>query len=261
MRLRLGLWFAVATCLAGGLLAGSGCSSSSNRAPTDAGGSDDAGGHDAIAEAVAADASDAGALGCHPIDVSGFQPPAYIGPHASSLACNGFNGDGGLVQSYRDSCLDLGATYGSCAALAVPDAGSAACYGCLVTPENPGASSAGVVATVGTVVVVNYAACIELVDPTDAGVSCAHALSAGAACVEYACKSTCPITDDVSLAAFVACTNEASSGACVGYVFPADLCIATEQGDGGTAVAKICFAGNDAQEHYLSFAHYLCGGS
>jgi len=209
--------------------------------------------------------TDDGSPGCHPINVSGFQPPDYPPAGSVSRACDGFNADGGLVTSYGDACLGINATYGSCAAFTVAsfasgDSGAAfACYDCLVTSENPEGGVYGAVVQ-GTIPVVNYSQCIEVADP-DAGDPCAQSLYSAAACAEYACKSSCPVTDESSQQAFVQCTNEALSGACVGYAFPAETCELSEQGDGGTLVATECFAGSTAEDHYLSIAHYLCGGN
>jgi hypothetical protein len=247
----------------------SGCSGSSSKTPLAEAGANDAtrpaeatvdagvpGPFDAGAEA----GSDAGGEGCHPGNVSGYRPPAYVGASTVSLACDGFNVEGGLVQSYGDACLGHAATYATCAAFAVPDAaGAAGCYGCLVTTESPDASTYGAV-VVATIPVVNYNGCIQMVDPSEAGVSCAHALSAAYGCYEYACKAACPITDETSRAAFVTCANEAASGACAGYTLPGQACLTAEQGDGGTSVATICFAGTTAEDHYFSVAHHFCGG-
>jgi hypothetical protein len=241
----------------------SGCqSSSSGSSPVeDAAAAPDAGGIGLPADPIAADAAagpNADAGGCHPINVSGFRPPPAVSARARSHACDGFNGDGGLVPSYGDDCLGVGSTYASCAAFALPDAaGAAECYGCLVTPETPDASSYGVVA-VAPIAVVDYAGCIQMVDPTDAGASCAREARTAYACDEYACKSTCPVTDDKSLAALTACMNEASSGGCAGYYLPAQACVAAEQGQ--SAVANICFGGSQIEGHYLAFANYACGG-
>jgi hypothetical protein len=247
-------------------LACSGCTSAPNDPAPDGGAGDAARrdvstlGGDAGDGAVEA-GSDADSGGCHPMNVSGFQPPPYPSPPARSLACSGQNGDGGLVALYGEACLGHAATYGSCAAFGAPDAASAAaCVGCLLTPENWDASLNAVVVS-APIPVVNYAVCIQDVDPTDAGISCARALYAAGACVEYACESTCPVTDDVSRAAFEVCTNEAWSGPCAGYALLADSCVGAENDDGGTPVATVCFAGTSKQDHYLAIAHYVCGGS
>jgi hypothetical protein len=212
---------------------------------------------------VALDAAlDAGASACHPVGVSGFQPGAYIGPLVRSMACDGFNGEGGLVEAYGNACLSHNATYESCAGLSPPDAATAsACLACLVTPERTDASQYGVVIATNASPIVNYFGCIQALDPTEAGVSCAHALDEAAQCADYACESVCPVSDDSSQAAFLACFNEALTGACLDHALRAQSCLATEQGDGGTPIAKVCFGGTTAEDHYSATARYFCGGS
>jgi hypothetical protein len=246
LRVRWG-WVVVATA---------GCTGGSIAAPR---GGDAEAGSEATAPLVDA-ASDVDGGACRPGDVSGFEPPSSVPPAAVSLACNGYGGDGGLVQSYANACLGYSATYATCAGFAAPDAGgAAACYACLTTPESPDASSYGVVVA-ASMPVVNYAACIEAVDPTSAGRSCALALYVAASCADYACKAACPVVDQASLDAYTTCINTALYGACTGYTFES-ACLATEKGDGGTPVASVCFAGPSTVSHYLSIAQLLCGGS
>jgi hypothetical protein len=188
----------------------------------------------------------------HPPPVS----PDFI---ARTSACAGFGGEGGLVQAYGDACLGHSATFDSCAAFEVPDAaGASDCYDCLVTPESPDASYGA--AAFAVVPVVTYSACVKTLDPTDAGASCGQVLAATYACFEQACKAACPVTDEASRVAFVDCTNQAATGACLGYALAGQTCSTDEQGDGGTPVATVCFGGVTAEDHFLSVAHYLCGG-
>jgi hypothetical protein len=241
---------------------GSGCAPASNLAG-DSGvplgdGAVDAN-DEGFATADSGDTLDADAGGCHPMSLAGFQPPAVV-PSYRSLACRGFNGDGGLVQSYGDACIGHSSTYDRCTGFAVPDAaGAAECYRCLASVESPDASSYGAV-VVATIPFVNYAGCVQLLDPTDAGASCAQTATATAICAEYACQAACPVTDQASSNAYTACWNEATSGACAGYWLRAQACLTAEVGDGGTPVGTICFAGSTAEDHYFSVAHYLCGG-
>jgi hypothetical protein len=185
-----------------------------------------------------------------------------VAPSTRSSACADFEGDGGLVESYGDQCLSVVATYDSCRAFVVPDGGAGApCYACLVTPYDPDAGSSSYGVVIGAAMpTVNYFGCIQAVDPSDAGVSCAHALNAAVACADYACRPTCPVVDDVSLIAYNHCLENALSGACIEYSLPAKLCMDAEKGDGGTPVGSACFAGISALDHYLAMAHYFCGG-
>jgi hypothetical protein len=130
-------------------------------------------------------------------------------------------------------------------------------YDCLVTVVTPDINSAGVV-FVDPVPFVNYASCINAVDDTDAGTSCAIAPHQAYECTAYACMPFCPaITDEASQAALTTCMNQAATGSCAGYNAPAAACAAAEMGAGDTAVAT-CFAGQNPQEHYLGAARYFC---
>jgi hypothetical protein len=213
-------------------------------------------------EGSSVDATDEGTdgalVGCLPASVSGFQPPPFhsIQP---SMACSGFFGDSGLVQAYGDDCIGHSSSYEACSALRVPDAaGAADCYSCLVTVADVDSGQYGAVVKL-TRPVVDYAGCVESLDPTDAGAACANTIAAAASCVDYACARQCPITDQASSDAFIVCSNVATSGACDGYWLRARACIAQEIGDAGTAVASICFAGATTEDDYLSIAHYFCG--
>ncbi len=251
------LWCCVG--VGGVMSACEGCSDPSNTRPASSPFIDEAG--DAPMDAMT-DIADAApdAEGCHPGDVSGFVPPSGVPDAAISLACNGQNGDGGLVPSYGDACLGVSATYDSCTGFAAAEGGSAAaCYACLVKPAREIASSYAVVVA-AAIPVVNYSGCIETLDPTAAGKSCAVTFAATASCADYACKPTCPVLDETSFSAYVTCTNEALYGACAGYTLESIACLAAEEGDGGTPVASTCFAGATAEDHYLSIAHFICGG-
>jgi hypothetical protein len=275
MLVRFALFCFVPTCIAAGAALGSGCTGASKALAPDGGDgaampSDSAVdvSDDGFAATDAGDMSDSDggvapdAGRCHPGSATGFQPPTVAPPaYAPSLACNGFNDDGGLVASYGAACLGHASTYESCAAFAAPDAaGASACYRCLTTTESPDASAYGAVAVV-TVPFVNYGGCAQLLDPTDAGASCALVATAAAFCSEYVCKPSCPITDQASFNEYMACWNAANAGPCIGYWLGMVSCLQAEQGDGGTPVANVCFGGQTAEDHYRSFASYLCGGS
>jgi hypothetical protein len=202
------------------------------------------------------DAQGEAAGACIPTSISGFAPPPFNGVHARSLACEGLGGDGGLVQALGDACFGPMATYAACASFAAPeDAG--ACLDCLLPLGVVDGGPGGVVAKVENAPVVNYSACIALVDP-QMGPACASAIYRATACAAFACRS-CPVTDGDSLSAFLACTDAAATGACFGLHIAALACVAAEEGDGGTAVAVTCFPGPHIEDNYLSFAHELCG--
>jgi hypothetical protein len=213
-------------------------------------------------EAASDDAPEVAMPSCHPMNVSGFVPPSYVGPSVRSAACAALDGGGGVAQAYGDSCLGNSATYGLCAGFSPGDAaGADACYTCLVSSRRPDASAYGVAIEEETVGVVNYFGCIQALDPTDAGISCAHAVQLLVYCVDYACRAACPpITDHLSRGAYQSCTDEALRGGCLGYALSAQQCVSIEQGDGSTPVATVCFGGKTEEDHFLAAAHYFCGG-
>jgi hypothetical protein len=212
-------------------------------------------GHDAAPEA-----------GCAPGSVAGFVVPPYVHAQSQAIICQDSE-DAWFAQQ----CFGAGATLESCAAYATsnaadagPDAGpfitSNGCAACLVTPANSDAGYGPGVA--GTIVTPNLAGCIELADVNATGLSCAQAVQAAADCADYACKTTCPVTDDASRAAYIACTTAASTGACSTYTLAAQACIATELGDGGTAasqrVQQWCFSSSDPATQIAELALFFC---
>jgi hypothetical protein len=128
-----------------------------------------------------------------------------------------------------------------------------------VTPYDLDASFWGAVIGV-TVPTVNYIGCVEALDTTSAGTSCAAEVAAAEGCAGYACTANCPVTDDPSWNAFSTCTDSALAGACTGYKLRALACLVAEQGDGGTPIATICLPGMTAEDHYLAIAKHFCAG-
>jgi hypothetical protein len=251
------------------ILAIAACANHSSAAPAAAGNAETSTGEAAIDtdatpidDDSALDASldtalDAASEACHPGSVSGFQPAVFVPSHPSHV-CNGFNGEGGLVEGYGRACIGHTKSFDACAAFAAPDAAAAAaCYNCLTSPERADASSYGAVVVVG-IPFVNYSGCIQVVDP-EAGTSCSQALTAAATCNKYACRSTCSTAEYPSFDTFQGCWDEATSGACAGYWFTVQSCVAAEQGDGGTPVGRTCFPGT-VEDNYWSVARLLCGG-
>jgi hypothetical protein len=269
MRLRIGISCATITCAGAALATAASCVTSNNSpgpGGTDASfseaGSPDTGSVQPIEDAGAdtaipdsAPATDAPVdAGCSPR--SGFQPTAYV-PATNSLDCIGSPIQGALATD----CFNDAATYASCAGFADAgfDAGvdTNACLACLVSPEDSDAGYGAVVQ--GVVPVLNVAGCIQLGDPSDAGYTCAAAVQAAWACAEYACKSSCPVSDDPSRAAYVACTELAATGVCSAYTQLAQACVAAEVDGGSPTVAMYCFDGaNDAGET-LTLLDFFCG--
>jgi hypothetical protein len=249
MRVRWRVWCGLALGVGAPITAAIGCSAPSHGTASDAGvrlGPSSDGGLDPLNEGStgieASSVHDAEGGACHPGSLSGFHPPPSV-PSTRSLACNGFNGDGGLVQAYGHACIGHAATYASCAAQSATDAATAAaCFHCLVSQASPSATDYGP-AVVLSVPEVNYPGCLLLLDPTEAGVSCAQAF-----------------TSEASFEAYNACFNEATTGACVSYFFNLETCMVAEMGDGGAIAGTACFGGATIEADFLSIAKLICGG-
>ena len=222
----------------------------------------DAGEDASVPDALPADDAPTDAGACIPMNTARYAPRTFQYAEAGSTACAGFGGDGGLIQAYGDACFGHGATFAACAGFAFPqpdaDPAAASCVQCLLTVETPDAAY-GAVGLI-TVPMIDYPACIQATDPTDAGAACAQAVSQVALCAEYACKSACPVVDDSTQATYLNCWNEAWTSVCAGYGAAASACLAAERADGGTPTAQLCFPGPTDEANYLSIARLLCGG-
>jgi hypothetical protein len=202
--------------------------------------------------------------GCSPIAITGFTVPPYVHAQFQNILCQNSQ-DAWFAQQ----CFGTGATLESCAAFATsapadagPDAepviGIGSCSACLVTPADSDAGYGPGVA--GTIVTPNVAGCIELTDESAMGLACAEAVQAAADCVDYACRTSCPVvTTDVARAEYLACTQVAATGVCNTYTQAAQACIATEIGDGGNSnVEQWCFSSSDPATQYAQLALYFC---
>jgi hypothetical protein len=187
---------------------------------------------DAFDAADAADAFDANP-GCVPGSVAAFVAPPYV--HANpqrGVFCNDQQD-----QDMASLCLDA-AAYDACSTFATTgdDGGVPAnCGACLVTTEDAGDGGSYGPSIVGTAAAPNVAGCIELADPTDGGLACAMAVQAAWKCAEFSCAQNCPVTDDPSRAAYVACLSAAAAGPCAAYAAAASSCLAFELDAGGPA--------------------------
>jgi hypothetical protein len=205
--------------------------------------------------------------GCAPGNVSGFQVPPYVHANPQQLDCIA-NFDNHEDYWFAQQCFSDAATLETCAAFAssgYPDAGpeggpviqEPSCGPCLLTPQITDAGWGPGVQ--GTIVVPNLAGCIELADESDAGLSCAMAVQAASACVDFACKTACPVSDDPSRLAYIACTQTAATTVCNSYTQAAQACIAAEIGDSGTSqVQANCFSSTDPTTQYGNLAAFFC---
>jgi hypothetical protein len=203
--------------------------------------------------------------GCGPIDITGFVVPPYVSAQGQSIYCNDSED-----YWFSQQCFGPGATLETCANFATssaadagPDAGpfitSSGCAACLLTAASNDAGTGWGPGVAGTIVTPNLAGCIELADNSPTGIACAQTVQAAAQCVDYACRTSCPVTDDASRAAYLACTATAATGVCGTYTAAANVCIANEIGDAGpTNVSTWCFAGPDTTTQYAEMALFFC---
>lgn len=218
----------------------------------------DSGQLDAAAEAAVE-------AGCGPTSIAGFVVPPYVNATPQNIYCNDSED-----YWFSQQCFGPGATLETCASFASssaadagPDAGpfiqSSGCAACLLTPAVNDAGTGWGPGVAGTIVTPNLAGCIELADNSAMGLACAQTVQAAAQCVDYACRTSCPVTDDASRAAYIACTSTAATGVCATYTAAASVCIANEIGDAGpTNVGNWCFAGPDVTTQYAEMALFFC---
>jgi hypothetical protein len=212
----------------------------------------DAGPDTAIPDAppdVVVDAADA-APGCSPMPITAFAPGALA---ATNNPYQGqcYNGEWTTVV---DDCVADGSTIETCSGF-VGDAATA-CINCLVTPQSNDAGYGPIID--GIVYAPNVAGCIAVSDTSNAGQACALAVQNAAACAQYACQTRCPVTDDTSRSAFLACTSAAATGVCATYTAAAASCVSSET-DASFEVAQNCFNGATPDDQYSNLAFYFCG--
>ncbi len=204
------------------------------------------------------DAADANP-GCVPTGLA-FAPKAYVPAHAQTFDCSNDSQDLALAQACIGDASTLDACVNFAAQNAAEDGGvPATCSACLLTPEGNDAGTYGP-AIVGSITVPNLAGCIELADPTDAGVGCAMAIQRAWECAEVQCNPNCAVTDEPSHAAFVACTaTAATNSVCNSYTVAANACLATEAVDGGPfAVTAFCVGAGDPVTQFEDIARFFC---
>jgi len=204
--------------------------------------------------------------GCAPRAITGFVAPPYIHGTGEGFVC-GFDSTEPTILA--NDCYGDASTYTACNSFgAVGDddaAVPAQCLSCLISPEG---SDAGYGAMIQSVVLVpNLAGCIEGVDQTDAGLSCAMAIQAAWECAEFACKTACPVSDEASQQAYIHCTGEAEGTVCAAYTTAASNCIAAEQAafaeagtnsNGAGAMNAFCFGGSTPASQAADIAAYFC---
>lgn len=265
--LRLGMTCTAATCAAGAIItAFTDCedSSSPSANPT----FDASIGFDApspvpttpvpIAEAGPDVVDATTAPGCAPASMAGFVPPAYVRANNQTFDCPSH--EGAFLTS---SCFGDASTVSACSAF--PDAGvpdgstvSAQCNTCLRSDEIPDGGTYGPFIRAGGTTVPNVAGCVEIADQTDAGFSCAVSIQAAAVCVDRACRPSCPVTDNPSRAAYVACTKLAAAGTCLTFAQAALACSKDESDASTSNAQQFCFSSADPFTQFEKLAAYFC---
>ena len=204
------------------------------------------------------DASNEGsapATSCHPGSVETFVAPAYRPATSPGRgAC-----DPMLISDYYASCLAPpqsepdaapGASKSRCDGFAQshPD-----CAACITTAES--ASAYGPLVLVDGFVQANVAGCVEVEDPSDR--LCAMAQQALSDCELWACAVNCPVTDQVSFAAYGACAAQADANGCQAY-YAAAQCLSAEVEAGDAGAEKACLA-PDFMTFYSAIVPMFCG--
>jgi hypothetical protein len=204
--------------------------------------------------------------GCAPRAITGFVPPPYVHGTGEGFACNVLSPEPTILAN---DCFGDASTYSTCNSFASTGnddaAVSAQCLSCLISPEGSDAGYGGMIQSV--VLVPNLAGCIEGVDQTDAGLSCAMAIQAAWECAEFACKTACPVSDEASQEAYIHCNGEAEGTVCAAYTTAAANCIAAEQAafdeagtnpNGAGAMNAFCFGGSTPATQAADIAAYFC---
>ena len=134
---------------------------------------------------------------------------------------------GGQLMDFTAFCLS-GGNPTACSTWQ-GDTNNATCMACLFGPTTQG----GVVPTAAQgLSFANLPGCIDLVDTTTNGATCASALEPSMQCDLFACQSC-----NADPTAFQTCTNavNGSGGACAGYYDMSQSACAPEYADGGAA--------------------------
>jgi hypothetical protein len=260
MRHRIGISCAAISCLGSTLVALASCEDSSSSPSQGLDGSvspdvsrPDVSTPDASTSDTYVPPNDASLdAGCSPHDLSGFTVPAYVPAREQMFVCLSSQ-----YEALAEACVGDASTQSACASFATGNDGGidSNCASCF-DPANVDAGIGPLVR--GSVIAPNVAGCVETAERSDAGFDCARAIAAAAACVEYACKPSCPVTDEPSRHAYLACASAAATGVCAIYTQAANTCATTLAAD-NSQVSNFCFppdAGPVVQ--FSQIARYFC---
>ena len=150
--------------------------------------------------------------------------------------------------------------------LRVPDAGipdgstvSAQCNSCLRSDEAPDGGTYGPSIRVGGTTVANVAGCVEIANRRTPGSRARWQSRRPRSASNRACRPSCPVTDNPSRAAYVACTKLAAAGTCL--TFP-QAAVALLERDGRLGheqrATKFCFSSSNPFTQFEKLAAYFC---
>jgi hypothetical protein len=265
--LRFGMTCTAATCAAGALLATlTNCEDDPNIGTGTFDGSSPAfdapPGSDATPIPLPDGGVDAAPTGCTPASMAGFVPPPYVPARNQTFDCNDYQNHS-QTMALANVCFADASTVAACAAF--PDAGvldgaviPPACATCLRRDEADTDGGYGAsISLRGTITVANVAGCVQIANDSDAGFACAQALQAAAICVDRSCRDSCPVTNETTRDAYIACTKAAAATSCSTFAQAAAGCAAAEV-DAGDRAREFCFSSADPVANFDKIAAFFC---
>jgi hypothetical protein len=156
------------------------------------------------------------------------------------------------IATFGSACLALGgpSSPDACAAFAAPDAATAPCAACILTPDSSSTYGPLIAHDHGTFITPNVAGCIELTAPGQ--LSCAKAEAALLGCQLAACEANCPVHDTVTRSAYDACALAADTSGCQPYSTMA-ACVSSLD----AAAASVC--SGSFMDFYNAVVPLFCG--
>jgi len=268
--------------LAGAVVGGTGCSSSSGGGtPTEDAGNphhDAAIGHDTgtthhdahvvVTKDSAADTKsnpppgDSGggdaAAECSPGSVASYSPTTYVPAVVAPGVCSA-----SAISAFVAACgFSMSASDSACLAWLAANVtdGGASCGNCIVGPKNNGAVwLAPGIGDAFTNSYPNYAACMQVLDPTN-GATCGAAFNNVDSCLDIACNTEACFNATDPMAQNN-CESTAAAAGCMTPVTAANTACATDVADGGAENTCTPSANSGDEDDDFNFIiKLLCGG-
>jgi hypothetical protein len=199
---------------------------------------------------------DGNALACPPMSTSTFNPMTYTNATAHQGVCAATD-----INNFIVACGDNGSettcnTWQNANVAGSVDGGAGTtCGNCIFSPQNNG----GTWTDPEMFFLPNYAACIQLTDPTN-GLACAKAFDNISGCEGVACdfcmsESTTTAEDSTD------CINAANMGSCSTYETAEQTACATDLADGGAA--QTCSPGGGVTQNpdFTYIITLICGSA